>query len=60
MDVFDFPLLEEKVTSVTQEAVLSVLEGKSFQQGKVGFSFVLHTSWHNSRETDRWQNGQIR
>ena len=33
--VFDFPLLEEKVTAVAQDAVLSVLEGKSFQQAKV-------------------------
>jgi hypothetical protein len=39
--VFDFPMLEEKVTAVAQEAVLSVLEGKTFQQGKVGKAYPV-------------------
>ncbi|ETV80434.1 hypothetical protein, variant 5 [Aphanomyces astaci] len=32
---FDFPLLRDEVTTIVQDAVLSSLEGKAFDQAKV-------------------------
>ncbi|KAF0690331.1 Aste57867_18262 [Aphanomyces stellatus] len=32
---FDFPLLRDEVTTIVQDAVLSSLEGKAYDQGKV-------------------------